>query len=602
MRIEVHAPDATDLTLVDDHGRRSFRPGAARGWWVVDVGDGDRYGIVAEGPGERCDPRRILIDPSATAVHFPDGHSRMAARPSSRDNHEIAPRAVNRPWPAARPGRRTTRPRVVCELHVRGATMTRGVEAHGTYGALAAEIPRLAALGVSVIELLPVQQFDPDEPNYWGYMPLLFGAVHDRYAEGDDPATELADLVEAAHAHDVEVWIDVVFNHTTEEDEHGPTYHLRALADSASYLQQVDGTYVNDAGTGNVVDVTDPAMRRLIQTSLDRFADLGIDGFRFDLAAILARDESFIRGLGDWAAARDVEMVAEPWDLASYRLGRAWPDPRWKQWNDRFRDDVRGFLRGEPGLVPAMIQRIQGSPDLFHSPSDTVNFLTAHDGFTMYDLVAYDRKHNEANGHGNTDGSSNNRSWNSGWEGDRDVPDAVMTLRRRRLRNAWTLLALSQGTPMFVLGDEFARTQGGNNNPYNQDNETSWVDWIRQKEWGDLEAFVGRLLDLRANHRLLSDTDRWWGTSIGFHGADGAPDLAHHSRSLAWHLGDLYVVANMWWEALDVAIHEPGHWQTLIDTTDEQGFVDPVTVDPRIRVGPRSIVVLRRAGLAAPPR
>jgi glycogen operon protein len=264
------------------------------------------------------------------------------------------------------------------------------------------------------------------------------------------------------------------------------------------------------------------------------------------------------------------------------------------QWNDRYRNDVRGFLRGEAGLVPALQLRIQGSPDLFASPLHSVNFVTCHDGFTLYDLFAYDRKHNDANGWGNHDGSDDNRSWNCGWEGDDGAPQEVVALRRRQLRNAWCLLALSHGVPMVAMGDEFGRTQGGNNNAYNQDNETSWVDWERVSAFADLEHFVRRLLALRHRHPVLSQPE-FWGDGVRWFGVDGPPDA--QSRSLAWHVGDLYAIANAWWEPLPCTIEVPGPWRRVIDTSrpspDDAVDHSPPAAATYV-VGPRSIVVLER--------
>ncbi len=553
---------------------------------VETVGDATRWWLAAGADGDRIGP---VIDPTTPRVRFGPDHERY--RPDVW--------AVDRPWPDARPQRHSDRPLVVYEAHVRGLTKRQDRVDGGTFRALIDELPRLVDLGVSVVELLPVHQFDPAEDNYWGYMPVVFGAVHERYAaEPDRAPEELAELVAAAHDHDIEIWLDVVFNHTSEEGDDGPLHHLRELGRRPApapgeepghdvYVIAADGTYANDAGTGNTVDTTQPVVQSLIRDALDRFADLGVDGFRFDLATILARDAAFVRSIGDWAEERGVRLVAEAWDIVRYQVGRDWPDERWMQWNGPYRDDVRGFLRGEPGQVWAVMRRLAGSPDLFDDPSRSVNFLTAHDGFTMYDLVSYDRKHNDANGRDGTDGTDDNRSWNCGHEGDVDVPAEVMRLRRRQLRNAMCLLALSAGVPMFVAGDEFARTQGGNNNPYNQDNEISWVDWTRREAWLDHEAFVARLLEFR------SGLD-WRG--LQFFGVSGAPDVAYHSRSVSWYLphSGVYVVANMWWEALEVTIQADGVWDLIVDTTAASGFVEPEEVVGDLTVGPRSVVVLRR--------
>ncbi len=573
---------------VDDGPRSALERDPRTGDWVGQVPTGSRYVVAVAGD-------RLALDPRATEVWFPPGHSRDANKRNGGVTDADFPRAVAAPWPERRPQRHTTRPLVVYEAHVRGLTASRERPDAGTYRAAIDELPRLAELGVSVLELLPVHQYDPDEGNYWGYMPLVFGAVHRHYAAGDRPAEELADLVTAAHDHDIEVWLDVVVNHTTESDRSGPNYSLRILDEREYYVVRPDGTYLDDAGTGNVIDAHSPQSRRLIMECLDRFADLGVDGFRFDLAAVLARDADFVRAIGDWGERRGVRLVAEPWDMARYLLGPDFPDQRWMQWNGEFRDDVRGFLRGEPGMVPLMVRRLAGSPDLFSSPMCSLNFLTAHDGFTMYDLVAYDHRHNEANGWDNTDGHHHNRSWNCGWEGDVGVPDEVMVLRRRQLRNAACLLLLSHGVPMFVAGDEFARTQGGNNNAYNQDNETSWLDWQRAAEWAGHERFVRDLLALRAEHPVLWDPERW-GSRLATYGANGEPDLGHESRSIAWAVDGLYVMANMWWEPVEFTVQVPGDWRTVIDTTTDV-VADAASVTPsgdRVTVAPRSIVVLTR--------
>jgi isoamylase len=578
VHVRVYSPGASgvEVRVLDGAAVRLKRDGIG---WVGLVHDGDRYQIVVDdGPG--------LVDPYATEVWFGPSHT--------RDRHDAW--AVASAWPAVRPQRRTSRPLVVSEAHVRGMTKLRDRPDAGTFAALADELPRLSLLGVSVLELLPVHQFDPAEPNYWGYMPVVFGAIHRSYAYSAAPAAELADLVSAAHDLDIEVWLDVVLNHTTEEDRAGPTYNLRGLADKEYYVVNDDGSYANDAGCGNIIDAASPVAQELLLTSLNRLADLGVDGFRFDLAAVLARDHAFVRSIGDWAERRGVRLIAEPWDLARYLAGRDFPDTRWAQWNGKFRDDLRGFLRGEGGLVNAVLQRVQGSPDLFDTPGLSINMLTAHDGFTLHDLFAYDRKSNDANGWNGTDGTDDNRSWNCGWEGDVDAPDSVLVLRRRQMRNAMCLLMLSHGTPMIVAGDEFGRTQYGNNNPYNQDNETSWVDWEHRDAFVDYERFVQRLIAFRALHRVLTQRAPW-GSAVEWFGVAGGPDLGEHSRSIAWHVGDLYVMANMWWEPLDFAVQVPGLWQLAVDTTEEQGFVGPgEVIGASLRVGPRSVIILTRTG------
>ena len=505
--------------------------------WIGSVPEGAVYGLVADGAGPRFDPSKVLLDPRALEVRFPPGHDRWLAAEHGASNAGRGPMGVARRTSTARPSRRSSRPPVVYELHVRGLTKQAGGRYPGTFEALVEQLPRLAALGITVIELLPVHQNDPAEGSYWGYMPLAFAAIQRDYAAAGDAVEELAAFVAAAHDHDIEVWLDVVFNHTTEVDAAGPIYHFRGLSDGSFYRLREDGSYIETTGCGNDVDAASPVAQDLVLWSLDRLADLGVDGFRFDLAAVLGRSASLIERIERLARRRGLTLVAEPWDAAgTYQLGRSWLGHGWLQWNDRFRDDGRAFLRGEPGMVPALRERVQGSPDLFDAPTESVNFVTCHDGFTLYDLVAYDHKHNEANGWGGADGANENRSWNCGWEGDDGAPADVLALRRRQLRNAWCLLALSHGVPMTGMGDEFGRTQRGNNNAYNQDNETSWVDWERATEFADLERFVGELLALRARHPVLSQAT-FWGDAVRF----TEPDA--EGRALTWRVGDLYVLA-----------------------------------------------------------
>jgi glycogen operon protein len=599
--VRVRAPHAAAVTLVEfdrnggERGRQRLdRRGDA---FVGAVPDDAVYGLVAEGDGPRFDPSKVLLDPWCTDVWFPPGHDRALATRAGVDNAGRGPLAVARARRPAAPPRPTRRGHVVYEVHVRGMTRGADVDAPGTFAALVDQLPRLAALGITVIELLPVHQNDPQEGSYWGYMPLAFGAVHRQYAVADDPAAELAAFVAAAHELDIEVWLDVVFNHTTEVDAvTGPTYSQRGLDDAAFYRLRADGTYIETTGCGNDLDATSSVAQDLVLWSLERLADLGVDGFRFDLAAVLAHDVGFLEAITAWARRRDVVLVAEPWDaVGTHLLGRAWPVRGWRHWNDAFRDDGRGFLRAEPGLVAAMVQRVQGSPDLVESPLESVNFLACHDGFTLHDLVAYDHKHNDANGWGGADGSGANRSWNCGWEGEDGAPEDVLALRRRQLRNAWCIVAMSHGTPMFGMGDECGRTQGGNNNAYNQDDATSWFDWARAAEWADLERFCAGLLALRHRHPALAQPG-WWGDEVSLFGAHGPLDVGYESRSLAWSVDGLYVIANAWWEPQRWTILPAGPWRRVVDTSlDPPHDLDLAGVplaEKTYDVAPRSVVIL----------
>jgi glycogen operon protein len=529
-RFSVHAPIANRISLFV-HSCRTLavsetvmtRQQAGPRWDCETVAeDGDMYWYVVDGVGP-------LLDPDAMDVVMTADGPRSVVRsgwptePSLGSHHDDP---------------------IVYELHVRGFGRT--------FAGCIEHLPYLADLGVNVVELMPVHPFDTSD-NYWGYMPLVWGAVHRPYAAGEDAPGELAALVAAAHAHNFEVWLDVVFNHTAEADPTKPTLSLRGLDDANAYLHRADGSYNDDSGTGNVSNPGDPNIQQLVLTALDRFADLGIDGFRFDLASLLTRDGGgLVDQITQWGARRNVRLVAEPWDLAVYQVGQ-WKDP-WLQWNDRFRDDVRGFVRGEPGLVSAVIERVQGSPHLFPTgPASSVNFLTAHDGLTMHDLTLTTSDHHH--------------SWDTG-----------ESLRLQQLQNYFTMLLLSAGTPMFVMGDEFARTQGGLDNPYNIDSDVTWVDWKRLDEWAELHAFVEDLLQLRRSHPPRD---------FHFYGAQSAPDASVESRSLAWSAGGLYVMANAWWEPVSFEFQEPGPWTRVFSTAGS-------AAGPETVVAPRSMVVWRR--------
>jgi isoamylase len=527
--VRVHAPVATQVVVVSNGVEASARRDPDSGWWSAEfvAGDGDVYWL-------RVDDGPPLLDPGCLdLVITPDG-----------------PRSVVRaPWAKHPKGAPLTTSPVVYELHVKGFG--------GTYRGCIDRLDHVAAVGANVLELMPVHPFD-DRHNYWGYMPLVWGAVHRNYAaEPDRAAEELAELVAAAHARGMHVWIDVVFNHTGED--HAPTRAagLRHI-DPTVFRGVAQGHPTNDSGCGNDIDPAHPWVRQLVIDALDRYADLGVDGFRFDLASLLTRDRGgLVSRITEWAEARGVALIAEPWDMGGYQLGHGWPWPTWLQWNDRFRDQVRGFLRGEPGLVRAIRQRVQGSPDLF-GPDGAVrslNFITAHDGLTMYDLTTtnHDRHH----------------AWDCGPE-----------LRPQQLKNYFALLLLSAGTPMWVMGDEFARTQHGHDNPYDVDGPTTWVDWGRAPEWADLTEFVAALTDLRRRHPMVQ---------FQFHGVGPRIDEGWASRSLAWCTGDLYVMVNAWWQPLTFEVQQLGEWAVALSTAAAEHSSDGVIV------APRSIVVLERS-------
>ena len=527
-RICVHAPDAARV----DVGTAAGVIAAQRetGQWVAEVeaAEGDSYWLLVDG-GEP------LLDPNCWAlVHTEDG-----------------PRSVVRePWSKHPQGPPLASPPIVYELHVRGFGRTfRGCIHH---------LDHVVAVGANVIELMPVHPFD-NTNNYWGYMPLVWGAVHGDFAtDALHAAEELAELVAAAHERGLHVWVDVVFNHTGESDATLPSRSLRGLDDANAYRHQHDGSYFNDSGCGNDTNPADPNVRFLVMEALNRYADLGVDGFRFDLATLMARDGGgLIEQITQWGVQRGITLVAEPWDLASYQLGAPmWP-AGWLQWNDRFRDDVRGFLRGEPGLVGVVRDRVQGSPDLFiDGPASSLNFVTAHDGLTMHDLT--------------TATSDRHHAWDTGDE-----------KRMQQLKNYFAMLLLSAGTPMWVMGDEFARTQRGHENPYDVDGPLSWVDWERASEWTELTEFVRSLVDLRRQHPP---------SEFRFYGASGGVDDSHDSHSIAWCSSDLYVMANAWWLPVTFEVQESGEWSPALAS------VAPEVDGRRVTVAARSIVVLSSLG------
>jgi isoamylase len=645
----LYSRDATDVTLLlyNEHDfvnpiyeyRFDYRVNkTGRVWhcWVpFDLaGDAKYYAYHIDGPhapeyGLRFDLAKILLDPFAREVFFPPHYDRAACtQPGS-----TAGRAPLGVLPSERtsfdwggdPRPRHTHDAIVYELHVKGFTArsNSGVspDKRGTFAGLVEKIPYLQELGVTVVELMPIHQFDPQEGNYWGYMTLNFFAPHHAYASGN-AHDEFCALVRACHEANIEVWLDVVYNHTGEGDHTGPTYSYRGIDNASYYLLTPDRRhYLNDTGCGNTLRCASSAARLLVLNSLEYYTDeMHVDGFRFDLASIFTRnpdgsinhnDPPIIAEISLLAHARDVSVTAEAWDIGTYQLGRAFPGLTWHQWNGQYRDDLRAFVKSDAGQVPALMRRLYGSDDLFPNtlldacrPYQTVNFIDCHDGFNLYDLVSYNRKHNEANGHGNADGTDANLSWNCGYEGDVNVPPQVMALRKQQIKNFCTLLMLSNGTPMFVAGDEFMHTQRGNNNPYNQDNEITWLDWDRLESNGDIFRFFKLMIAFRKAHRSIH-RPTFWREDVHWYGVNGPVEFSSEARTLAYCLrgdaeydNDLYVLINAHWQDVDFALQEGGDWKRAIDTSlpSPQDILDPGNEEPigsaQVRVKARSVVVL----------
>ena len=575
------------------------------------------YAYLVDGPPPEgqfawhaFDPEKILLDPYACAVFLPPAFD-PAAAVGRGSNAGRAPLGVL-PVPdgegvagaslARQPllhARQHDADAIIYELHVRNFTRHPSADVapdrRGTFAGVIEKIPYLVELGITIVELMPVFQNDPGGRDRWGYMPLNFFALHNEYLATADPTAthrEFRAMVDALHAAGIEVVLDVVYNHTCERGSDGPTYSFKGIDNSTYYLIGTDPRepYENFSGTGNTLNCVNPAVRKMILDSMRHWARLGVDGFRFDLASIYARaadgslryDDAPVLGeiSGDPEFA-GVRLIAEPWDAGASQLGRRFPGLTWQQWNGAFRDDVRRFVRGEPGMVPALMRRLYGSDDLFpddlmnaYRPSQSVNYVTSHDGPTLRDLVSFNHKHNWANGHDNRDGPRDNFSWNCGWEGNEHVPDDVERLRLRQAKNYFALLLLANGTPMFRAGDEFFYSQNGNDNPYNQDNETTWLDWSGCRRHAELLRFVRRMIAFRKAHPSLS-RGRFWRSDVQWYGAQGGPDLSSESSAIAYCLhggsqgdADLYVMINGRQEAVAFTVQEgtTGGWRRVVDT------------------------------------
>jgi isoamylase len=642
----VDDPKPSRILTLDPRKNRTYH---YRHLFVPNLKPGQIYGYRASGPfepqkGFRFDPEKVLLDPYGRAVAVPGNYSRLAAiQPGNNTATAMKSVVVDTgtyDWEGDQPLHRPFAKTVIYEMHVRGFTRhpNSGVkeEKRGTYAGLIEKIPYLKELGITAVELLPVFQFDPQDSspglvNYWGYSPVSFFAPHQGYSSRKNPLhvlDEFRDMVKALHRASIEVILDVVYNHTAEGDDRGPIFCYKGLQNDTYYILEKEGSaYGNYTGTGNTLNANQPIVRRLIVDSLRYWVrEMHVDGFRFDLASILSRDETG-HPLKNPPVLWDIEsdpvlagtkLIAEAWDAAGlYQVGSFIGDS-WKEWNGKFRDDVRGFLKGDNGTVSRMATRLLGSPDLYswkeREPEQSINFVTCHDGFTLNDLVSYNQKHNEANGEENRDGSNDNLSWNCGVEGPTDDPD-IERLRNRQVKNFLTINLLAVGAPMLLMGDEVRRTQRGNNNAYCQDNEINWFDWSLLAKHPDVRRFVKQLLSVRlrrdaAEEEGLSLNELLRRGQIQWHGVKlNQPDWGDHSHSLACTVRSIkgrfliHLMFNPYWEALEFELPPVGEspasgWHRWIDTALDspddfcEGASSPLVKGANYPVQRRSVVVL----------
>ena len=670
-RVELCLFDADDTELrldlpeMDGFVWHAFLPG---------VEPGQRYGYRVHGPydpsrGHRCNPSKLLIDPYAKAIdgkfqwgqalfsyNFGDPHS-----PNVDDSAAAMPKSVvinpYFDWGVDRPPKRQYAESVIYEAHVKGFTYQHPeipAELRGTYSGIAhpVMIDHLRSLGVSAIELMPVHHFANDSTlidrglsNYWGYNTIGFFAPDSKYSSNTHPGGQVQEfkaMVRELHDAGIEVILDVVYNHTAEGNHLGPTLCFKGI-DNAAYYRLVDNDqqfYMDYTGTGNTLNVRHPHALQLIMDSLRYWVtEMHVDGFRFDLAATLAREfydvdrlSSFFELVQQDPTVSQVKLIAEPWDVGpgGYQVGNF--PPQWTEWNGKYRDTVRDFWRGEPATLGEFASRLTGSADLYeHSarrPVASINFVTAHDGFTLRDLVSYNEKHNQANGEDNRDGESHNRSWNCGHEGPTNDPE-VNALRARQQRNFLATLLLSQGVPMISHGDELGRTQQGNNNGFCQDNELTWIDWKNLDV--DLLAFTRYVSSLRRDHPVFRRRRFFDGLPVGRRGRKGLPDIAWlrpdgsqmtkqdwgsgFGRAVAVFLNgqgiadrdgrgervvdDSFVLCfSAHHEDIQFMLPPASYgrnWQVVLDTMNpDVGDEQVLRYRQRVDVGPRALVVLQR--------
>ncbi len=610
------------------------------------VGHGQRYGYQVEGPSEprlglRYDGGKLLVDPYARELMVGEHFSRTAATTQGENLREGFKSVVVDPgqyeWGDDQPLSRPMKPAIIYELHVGGFTKhpSAQVDQHiaGTYRGLVEKIPYLVSLGVTAVELLPIQHFDVQEApegktNYWGYGPVAFFAPHAHYSSDrtpGGPSREFKDMVKALHRAGIEVILDVVFNHTAEGADGGPTYSFKGLGNGLYYLLDPANPerYLNFSGTGNTFAGNNALTRKLILDCLRHWVqEFHIDGFRFDLASVFARGSDgkveanppVVWDIDSDPVLAGTRLIAEAWDARGlYQVG-SFAGNRWSEWNGLYRDCLRRWVRGDKGTVAEAATRLAGSPDLYDGKRNqahhSINFITCHDGFTLNDLVSHSKKKNWANGEENRDGANDNLSANYGVEGPTDDPK-IQAVRLRQMKNLIALPLLSQGIPMLSMGDEIARTQQGNNNPYCQDNELAWMDWSQVESQAELLRFTSQMIAFHRAHHCFGDS-RYWTLrgneqlALRWHGVKlEQPDLSFESHSLAYELTNhdhaLYVAFNFYSEPLNFQIpRRRTPWHLRVDTAlpspmDIQPFdsSSPAIGSSRL-VTERSIVVLER--------
>lgn len=650
----IHTHGATSCELLLFHRKaeepyavipfpESYRIGFCYSMIVFDLDIEEfEYAYRLDGPydekkGLRFDKNKILLDPYARAV---TGQSQWGHVNNAQHGYRARVVQSNFDWGDQRHHSIPMEDLIIYELHVRGFTMdeSSGVKHHGTFEGLREKIPYLKELGVNAVELMPIFEFDEmrdvrliDENeliDFWGYNPVSFFAPNTSYCssmEYNREGLELKTLIKDLHDNGIEVILDVVFNHTAEGNEFGPCFSFKGFDNNIYYMLTPDGHYYNFSGCGNTLNCNHPVVRDMILECLRYWViEYRVDGFRFDLASILGRNDDgtplsqppLLRSLAFDSILGNVKLIAEAWDAGGlYQVGSFPSWKRWAEWNGRYRDDMRRFLKGDDFLAQTAAARITGSPDLYdpayRGGNASINFLTCHDGFTLYDLYSYNQKHNEANGWGNTDGADDNNSWNCGVEGETDDP-AILALRKRLMKNACAILLCSRGTPMFLSGDEFADTRYGNNNPYCQDNLISWLDWSLLKKNKDLFDFFQYMIQFRKDHPVIRkdlepsylgvpamSTHGLTPDETNFSGDSHVVCVRFAGYNEATQKEDLvYLAVNSGWFPVTLTLPElPEHykWKVAVNTGDPkcQFFHknSMPTVESKIFLGERSVII-----------